>query len=131
MGFAVQENPYSGDDLHGHIDKLIVLLRLIDGEVAEGAESQLIDTAIENFSNGIMRRLEEEERLLRNIRSSELATHLAMHRFLSSQVNLLKIAFLAGQLTVVKSAVTFLQIWLNYHIIHEDPDYMALGVNTL
>jgi hemerythrin-like metal-binding protein len=130
MGYAHQDNCYIVDDLRRHIDKLIVLLRRIDGEVAEGEESQLIDNAIENFSNNVMRCLDEEESLLRNSRSPELAGHLAQHQFLSSQVNLLKIALLSGQLTVVKSVVTFLQTWLNYHIIHEDPDYIAFVMTT-
>lgn len=96
-----------------------------------GEESQLIDNAIENFSNSILRRLDEEERLLRNCRFCELVTHSAQRRFISSRVSLLRIAFLAGQLTVVKSVVAFLQNWLNYHILHEYPDYMTIAAITL
>jgi hemerythrin len=68
----------------------------MDGDIVEGEEPQVVENAIENFSNSIMRSLDDEENLLRNSRSSKLGTHLAQHRFLASQVNLLKIAFLAG-----------------------------------
>jgi hypothetical protein len=38
------ENNYKDEELNEQIDKLLVLLRLIDGEVAEGGESQLSST---------------------------------------------------------------------------------------
>jgi hemerythrin len=129
MALAVRENNYIDEGLHLQIDGLFVLLRRVDGEVAVGVESQIIEYAIDDLTDSVMRRLEKEEKVLRTGRSPTLITHMAQHQFFASQVNLLKIAFLAGQLTLAKSVVAFMRTWLDHHIFQEEPSYTALASN--
>jgi hemerythrin len=131
MGLAARQNNYIIEELHEHIDKLLLHLRRVDGEVADGEESQYIEYAIEDFANSVMQRLEKEEVVLKTRHSPELVALMAQHRFFASQVNLLKIAFHAGQLTLAKSVVTFMRTWLDYHIFQEEPSYMAFVSNML
>ena len=130
MRLAALENNYIDEELHEQIDKLSVLMRRVDGEVVVGEESQLIEHAIEDFTNSVMQRLEKEEGVLKTSHSPELVALMAHHRFFASQVNLLRIAFLAGQLTLAESVVAFIRTWLDYHIYQEEPSYMAFVSNA-
>jgi len=121
MGFADRESSYFVEELHEQIDRLLLHLRRVDGEVAGGEESQNIEYAIEDFTNNVMKRLEKEEVVLKTSHSPELVALMAHHRFFATQVNLLKIAFHAGQLTLAKSVVTFMRTWLDYHIYQDEP----------
>ncbi len=129
MGLAAREDNCIVEELHEEIDKLSVILRRIEDEVAVGKESQIIEYAIEDFTNSVMLRLEKEEGVLRTSHSPALVALMAQHQFFASQVNLLKIAFLAGELTLAKSVVAFMQTWLDYHAFQEDPSYMAFVSN--
>lgn len=129
MGLAPGENNYIDEELHEQIDKLLVLLRRIDGDVAEGEESQFIEYAIEDFANSVMRRLDSEEGVLSNSRYPGHNANMSHYRFFAGQVNLLKTAFLAGQLTLARSVVVFMRTWLDYYIYQENPSYMALASN--
>ncbi len=123
MGYAVHESENTADNLNGQIDCLFVLLHRIEGEDVRTEDARHIEHAIDKFVADVMRRLDEEERELKNSHSPDLVTHLARHRFFASQVSLLKIAFHSGQLTLAKSVVAFLRTWLNYHISKEVPGY--------
>ena len=129
MGLATRQNNYIVEELHEHIDKLLLHLHLVDGEVAGGEVAQNIEYAIEDFTNNVMKRLEKEEVVLKTRHSPELVALMAHHRFFASQVNLLKIAFHAGQLTLAKSVVTFMRTWLDYHVYQDEPSYVAFVSN--
>jgi hypothetical protein len=129
MGFAARENNCIVEDLHEQIDKLSVLLRQVDGVVAEVEESQLIEYAIEDFVRNVMWRLHKEEKALRTSRSSGFTFCMTQCQFFASQVNLLEIAFSAGQLTLAKSVLDFMQTWLDYNVFQEESSHMALVSN--
>jgi hemerythrin len=61
--------------------------------------------------------------------SPEIVAIMAQHHFFACQVNLLKISFLAGQLTLARSVVAFMRTWLDYHIFQEDQSPMAFVSN--